>query len=172
MWALRSERRLRMSTLQGRETVIAPMMAAAITGLTLLAALSVPGPATLWADEVEATGSQASKDRKPDDNLRRRARKRDFDDHGEVQCAQERGQELGLCAASIVRGEGGNAALVVTFKNGFARTLYFVDGNFHSADATMSGVGTDTDLLIENDHQIIRVDDQRYAVPEDLILDN
>ena len=99
-----------------------------------------------------------------------RARKRDFDERGEIQCAQEQGQALGECPAAIARGVGGDATVVVTFPNGFARMLYFVHGEFTSASATMSGVGTDTDWQIEGGHHIIRVDDQRYILPDTLVF--
>ena len=104
------------------------------------------------------------------DDSPRRARKRDFDERGQIQCAQEQGEALGECTADIARGVGGDAAVVVTFPNGFARTLYFVHGEFTSADATMSGVGTDTDWSIEDSRHIIRVDDQRYILPDTLVF--
>ena len=105
----------------------------------------------------------------PDDS-RRRVRKHDFDERGEIRCAQERGQALSTCTVGVARGGGGDATVVVTFPNGFARTLYFVHGEFTSANATMSGVGTDTDWQIDGGLHMIRVDDQRYELPQALII--
>lgn len=98
------------------------------------------------------------------DDSARRARKRDFDARFDIPCAQERGQELDDCAAGVARSVGGDATVVVTFSNGFSRTLYFVQGEFMSADATMSGSGTDTDWRMDGDLHHIRVDDQRYEL--------
>ena len=106
------------------------------------------------------------------DPSKRRARKRDFDAKAEIACAQEQGQDLGKCKAAAARGGGGDAAVVVTFSNGFARSLYFVHGEFLKASATMSGVGTDMDWRLENDTYFVRVDDQRYEMPRDLIIGN
>lgn len=100
----------------------------------------------------------------------KRVRKRDFDAKEQIACAQIRGQALSQCSAQIARSGGGDAAVVVTFSNDFKRTLYFMHGEFTSANATMSGVGTDVDWKIESDHFHIRVDDQRYVIPVTFIL--
>ena len=104
------------------------------------------------------------------DDSKRRARKRDFDATGQIPCAQERGQALGKCGAAVARSGGGDATVVATFPNGFARSLYFVHGEFVSASATMSGVGTDTDWRLEKGVHLIRVDDQRYELPDALVF--
>ena len=96
----------------------------------------------------------------------RRARRGDFDARGRVACAQEQGQALGECAAAVARGPAGNATVVVTFANGFSRSLFFEDRAFVSANATMSGTGTDTDWRVADGVHHIRVDDQRYELPD------
>lgn len=101
---------------------------------------------------------------------KRKAAKKDFDAHGEVRCAQERGETLALCKASVARGTDGNATVIVTFSNGFARRLYFEARAFISANATMSGAGRDTDWALEDGRHLIRVDDQRYVVPDALVF--
>ncbi|MEM7635930.1 MAG: hypothetical protein AAF299_15300 [Pseudomonadota bacterium] len=106
------------------------------------------------------------------DDSRRRARVRDFDSKGKVACAQEHGQAMGTCLAGVARSGGGDATVVVTFPNGFARNLYFVHGEFVRASATMSGVGTDMDWRLQNRRYFIRVDDQRYELPTTLIFEN
>ncbi len=119
-----------------------------------LIALAFPGPAH----------SQTTADDSAD-----RARRGEFDATAEVPCAQERGQALGICSARVARSTTG-AAVVVTFPNGFTRSLYFADGQFLRADATMSGTGRDTDWRIEDGHHVIRVDDQRYELPDTFVL--
>lgn len=99
-----------------------------------------------------------------------RARQRDFDAEGQVSCAQERGQSMRTCTASVARSGGGDATVVVTFPNGFVRELYFVHGEFVRASATMSGVGTDISWRRENAFHFVRVDDQRFELPHSLIF--
>lgn len=100
----------------------------------------------------------------------RRAGKRDFDAMGQIACAQEKGQAMGRCEAAVARSDGGDATIVVTFSNGFARRLFFVHGEFVRASATMSGVGTDTDWRLEDGIHHLRVDDQRYELPDTLVF--
>lgn len=98
-----------------------------------------------------------------------RARSGDFDARGEARCAQEVGQSLQTCAVAVARAVG-SAAVVVTFPNGFARTLSFSDRQFLRGNATMSGVGTDTDSSLSAGVYSIRVDDQRFELPEALVF--
>ena len=98
-----------------------------------------------------------------------RAKSGVFDATGEVRCAQEVGQSLGECGAMVARVDG-SAAVVVTFPNGFARTLTFSDGEFLRGNATMSGVGTDTDWRLSDGIYHVRVDDQRFELPEALVF--
>ncbi|MEM1299644.1 MAG: hypothetical protein AAGH68_10230 [Pseudomonadota bacterium] len=101
---------------------------------------------------------------------KKKAIKKDFAAHGDVSCAQERGEALGLCKASVARGTDGTATVVVRFSNGFARKLYFEERRFISASATMSGVGRDTDWAREGGVHLIRVDDQRYELPDAFVF--
>ncbi|MBT8418935.1 MAG: hypothetical protein KJO42_15975 [Silicimonas sp.] len=98
-----------------------------------------------------------------------RAKAADFDMKGEIACAQEVGEAMGACRAAVARA-GGAAAVVVTFPNGFARTLTFDGGDFVRGNATMSGVGTDTDWSLSDGTYFVRVDDQRYEVPAALVF--
>ncbi|MDJ0946457.1 MAG: hypothetical protein QNJ30_23640 [Kiloniellales bacterium] len=104
-----------------------------------------------------------------DDSLPR-ARKGDFDASGQIPCAQVRGKPMGQCRLDVARGDGGDATVVVTFSNGFKRMLFFIHGEFVRADTTMSGSGFDTDWRLEDGRHIIRVDDQRYELPDAVIF--
>lgn len=104
------------------------------------------------------------------DDSARRAGRGDFDASGTLACAQVRGQPMGQCRFGAARGTGGDATVVVTFSNGFKRTLFFAHGRFISANATMSGSGFDTDWRMEGDLHFIRVDDQRYTLPDAAIF--
>lgn len=104
------------------------------------------------------------------DTAAQRAKQGDFDAADSVRCAQIRGQEMGTCSAEVARGGEGEATVLVTFANGFSRMLHFEEGAFTRANATMSGVGTDTDWRNEDDLLVIRVDDQRYELPVSLVF--
>ena len=86
-----------------------------------------------------------------------------------ISCAQERGAPLVKCSYRIKRDENGQTTVTVVFANGFKRGLFFMDGRFLKASVTMSGVGTDTDWSLKDGTHIIRVDGQRYEVPDILI---
>ena len=104
-----------------------------------------------------------------DDSLRR-AQEGDFDAGGTLPCAQIRGQPMAECSFAVARSGGGDATVVVTFANGFRRMLFFSHGEFIRGDATMSGTGRDTDWHRDGDRHIIRVDDQRYELPDTAIF--
>lgn len=89
-----------------------------------------------------------------------------------IACAQERGEPLAQCSYSIKRDEKGKTTVTVVFANGFKRGLFFMDGKFVKASVTMSGVGTDTDWSLKDGRHMIRVDGQRYEVPDTLIAGN
>ena len=99
-----------------------------------------------------------------------RAKSGEFDATSKVRCAQEVGQTLGTCKAAVARSGSSAAAVVVTFPNGFARTLTFAEGAFLRGNATMSGVGTDTEWHLSDGIYYIRVDDQRFELPEALVF--
>ena len=103
------------------------------------------------------------------DTATERARSGDFDAISEIRCAQEMAQTLGPCEARFARSDELAVAVVVTFPNGFERTLTFAEGAFLRGNATMSGVGTDTDWRLSDGIYHIRVDDQRFEVPQALV---
>ena len=99
-----------------------------------------------------------------------RARRKDFDDRAEIRCAQEQGESLRKCKAAVARSGGGDATVVVTFPNGFARQLYFENGDFMRGSATMSGVGVDTEWALRSGTYVIRVDDQKFEISRDFVI--
>jgi len=98
------------------------------------------------------------------------ARAGDFDTIFEVRCAQDAGQLPVVCRAAVARADDA-AAVVVTFPNGFARTLTLADGKFLRGNPTMSGVGTDTEWRLTDGTYYIRVDDQRFELPARLVFE-
>lgn len=91
---------------------------------------------------------------------------------GSIACAQEHGEALGQCRYRVNRNEKGKTTVTVVFANGFKRGLFFKDGKFLKASVTMSGVGTDTEWSLVDGTYMIRVDGQRYEVPDGLIAAN
>jgi len=89
-----------------------------------------------------------------------------------IACAQEVGEALGQCTYRIKQDDKGKTTVTVAFANGFKRRLFFEDGTFLKANTTMSGTGTDADWSLEDGTHKIRVDDQRYEVPDSLIEGN
>lgn len=88
---------------------------------------------------------------------------------GKIACAQESGESLGHCTYRVKRDKNGKITVTVGFANGFKRKLFFKDGRFTKASTTMSGTGTDTDWNLTDGVHKIRVDDQRFEVPDALI---
>ncbi|MGF1446410.1 MAG: hypothetical protein ACFBRM_09445 [Pikeienuella sp.] len=99
-----------------------------------------------------------------------RAQRGAIDASGEIRCAMDRGQPWARCRAEIARAGGGDATVVATFPNGFKRRLYYVDRSFIRADVTMSGTGRDFDWLLVGGTHRVRVDDQRFELPDTLIF--
>lgn len=89
--------------------------------------------------------------------------------NGEVACALSVAETFGTCKAEVARADQGAVSVAVTFSNGFSRTLIFEDGFFMRGNATMSGVGTDTDWRLENGVYHVRIDDQRFEIPKALV---
>lgn len=111
------------------------------------------GAAAAWAEQ-QGTAPGAAADKNMPDT---------------IACAQEFGESLGQCSYRIERDETGKITVTVIFANGFKRGLFFKDGNFVKASVTMSGVGTDTDWSLKDGIHVIRVDGQRYEVPDSVI---
>jgi hypothetical protein len=93
-----------------------------------------------------------------------------FDATGEVPCAQAAGQPTRACAFGVARAGGGDATLVVTRPDGSMRALFFVRGEFLGADASEAGGGFDAAATREADLFLIRVDAERYDVPDAVVF--
>ncbi|QPH54944.1 hypothetical protein [Pontivivens ytuae] len=125
--------------------------------------------ALLMLAALLAPGAEAQTTSRPDTGLDR-ARAGAFDAQATIRCAQEVGEALGDCAAGVAHGEWGHATVVVTFPNGFRRILFFAEGTFDRGNPTMSGVGTDTSWSLTDGVHVIRVDDQRFEIPDAFVF--
>lgn len=121
---------------------------------------AVSGAYTGWADAsvLEAAGSAL------------RAGQDIFDATGFVPCAKGTGAPMGQCPFGVARDGGGTATLTVIKAGGVPRVLYFADGAFTSSDTSQAGGGFDSSATKEADLFLIRVDDERYEVPEAAIF--
>jgi len=111
--------------------------------------------AASFGEPSSAASAQADKSEKPD----------------AIACSQEVGEALGECSYQVKRDKRGKITVTAAFSNGFKRKLFFKDGKFLKANMTMSGVGVDTDWSLEDGTHMIRVEGQRYEVPDILIAD-
>lgn len=86
-----------------------------------------------------------------------------------VPCVQRDGLPLVECSISVRHGEEGETTVTATFPNGFKRMLSFSEGRFVRGNPTMSGVGTDTEWALVDGTHLIRVDDQKFEIPDALL---
>jgi len=130
----------------------------------LFAAVLVPTPFSAPGTFVSTASAQTA-----EQSAKSRARRSDFDADVTITCAQAPSDAMEDCPAQIAFVDT-EAALVATFQSGFKRTLYFEDGAFLRGNATMSGVGTDIEWTLVDGLHSIRVDDQRFEVPADILI--
>lgn len=122
--------------------------------------------ADFLAPRVDPSGGVAM----GEDDSAMRAGQRDFDATGSIPCARSAGQPTGSCEFGVARAGGGWATVVVTFPDGFRRALFFAAGDFAGADASEAGGGFDTESGKEADLYLIRVDDERYEIPQAVVF--
>jgi len=92
-----------------------------------------------------------------------------FDAAGWLPCARGAGAPSWPCGFGVARDGGGTAVVVVSLPGGGKRALFFVDGAFAFADTSEAGGGFETSSRREADLNFIRVDDERYEVPDAVI---
>lgn len=93
-----------------------------------------------------------------------------FDATGVVPCAKESSVPTGPCPLGVVRSASGSAVVVVRRHDGMERVLYFENGAFTGADTSQVGGGFDTSFSREADLSLIRIDDERYEIPDAFIF--
>lgn len=93
-----------------------------------------------------------------------------FDAAGTIPCAIGAGAPMTTCAFGVARDDGGNATVVVRKTDGIERALFFSDGKFVSADSSEAGGGFDISSTKDADLHLIRVDNERYEIPDAVIL--
>ncbi len=94
----------------------------------------------------------------------------DFDATGTIPCAQHAGQPTAPCAFGVARESGGSATVVVTRPDGITRALFFIDGEFLSADTSQADGYPEYDATKEADLFFVRVGEERYEIPDAVIF--
>jgi heat shock protein HslJ len=93
-----------------------------------------------------------------------------FDAIGRLACAEEAGAPLGDCDYGLAR-DGTHSVVVVVFRpDGMERVLFFADGGFAYADTSQAGGGFDTESTLDDGVFRIRVDSERYEIPETVVM--
>ena len=105
----------------------------------------------------------------PDDSALR-AGQGEFDATGQVPCSQEAGQPTTQCDFSVARAGGGYATVVITRPDGRTRAVYFRMGIPIGVDTSEADPGGEFSTTKESDLNIISVGDERYEIPDAVVL--
>jgi len=115
---------------------------------------------------VSPDGSVA---RGPDDSALR-AGQGDFDATGPIPCAWHTGQPMTQCEFGVARAGGGYATVVVTRPDGRKRAIFFRRGIPIGADTSEADGYGEFRATRESDLHLIRVGDERYEIPDAVVL--
>jgi heat shock protein HslJ len=105
----------------------------------------------------------------PDDSALR-AGQDDFDATGRVPCAQDSGQPMTQCDFGVARAGGGYATVVITKPDGAKRAIFFRIGIPTGADTSQADGYGEFRAEKESDLHYIRVGDERYEIPDAVVL--
>jgi hypothetical protein len=105
----------------------------------------------------------------PDDSALR-AGQGDFDAKGVIPCAQQRGQTMHECDFAVARAGGGWATVVVSPTWGRPRAIFFANGRPIGADTSEADRSGEFSASRENDLHFVRVGDERYEIPDAVVL--
>ena len=105
----------------------------------------------------------------PDDSASR-AGQGEFDATGSLPCAQAAGQPMGQCEFGVARAGGGYATVVIRRPDGRTRAIFFRMGKPIGADTSQADGYPEFRATKESDLHRIRVGDERYEVPDAVVL--
>jgi len=105
----------------------------------------------------------------PDDSALR-AGQGSFDATGRIPCAWSAGQPMTTCAFGVARAGGGYATVVITRSDGVTRAIYFRMGRPVGADTSEADAYPRFGATKESDLHLIRVGDERYEIPDAVVL--
>jgi hypothetical protein len=93
-----------------------------------------------------------------------------FDATGNIPCAQYAGQPMGQCEFGVARAGGGYATVVVKKPDGTSRAIYFRMGKPIGANTSQADGYPEFRATRERDLNLIRVGDERYEIPDAVVL--
>jgi heat shock protein HslJ len=93
-----------------------------------------------------------------------------FDATGNIPCAQYAGQPMGQCEFGVSRAGGGYATVVVKKPDGTSRAIYFRMGKPIGANTSQADGYPEFRATRERDLNLIRVGDERYEIPDAVVL--
>jgi len=105
----------------------------------------------------------------PDDSALRAGQGK-FDATGKIPCAQHKGQPMGQCEFGVARAGGGYATVVIKKPDGRSRLIFFRMGKPIGADTSEADSSGKFSAAREGDLNLIRVGDERYEIPDAVIL--
>ena len=105
----------------------------------------------------------------PDDSALR-AGQGQFDASGRIPCSQVRGQPMSKCEFGVARAGGGYATVVVKKPHGGERAIFFRMGIPIGADTSQADGYPEFRATREGDLHLIRVGDERYEIPDAVVL--
>jgi hypothetical protein len=116
-----------------------------------------------------ATGPDGAPAVGPDDSALRAGEGR-FDATGRIPCAQDAGQPMTDCELGVARAGGGYATVVVKRPGNRTRAVFFRLGRPIGADTSEAEGDKPFRATKEQDLNLIRVGDERYEIPDAVVL--
>ena len=105
----------------------------------------------------------------PDDSALR-AGQGQFDATGQLPCARHHGQPMTQCEFGVARAGGGYATVVVKHPDGRTRAIFFRMGKPIGADTSQADGYGKFRTSKEGDLNLVRVGDERYEIPDAVVL--
>jgi hypothetical protein len=123
-------------------------------------------PASRVEPAVSPDGSVAT----GDDDSAERAGRGDFDATGSVPCARTAGQPMTECDFAVARAGGGYATVVVQRPGGGERVIYFRMGRPVGISSSEADPAGGLQASEEGDLHFVRVGEERYEIPDAVVL--
>jgi len=105
----------------------------------------------------------------PDDSSLR-AGQGQFDANGPLPCAFAAGQPMGQCEFGVARAGGGYATVVIKKPDGRTRAIFFRMGRPIGTDVSESEGRLEFSATKDGDLHRIRIGDERYEIPDAVVL--
>ena len=105
----------------------------------------------------------------PDDSAERAGQGK-FDATGDIPRAQSAGQPMTPCEFGVARAGGSYATVVIKLPDGRTRAIFFRMGKPIGADTSQADGYPEFKAAKENDLNLIRVGDERYEIPDAVII--